>query len=491
MRKWLGSVDSFVQKKSFIIIILWVIVLSILYSTLSILRHNHFESGGFDLGLYDQGIWQMSRFLPLYNTVKERFLWGDHLTLTLPFIVPLFWIWNNVRILLIFQALWIGLSTFAVYKLVLFRKLPHITALAVSIVYSLFYGIQYAVFFDFHPVALGTGLIPWLCLFLEEKKKRLFWLSVILLLFTQENMGIALVGIAVIYAFQSQFRKTAVVLLVLGVVWTAMASKIIALFSPTGFQYWPQIPLNPMIFFLRFFDNPEKRQVLLYTFSSFSFLWLLSPWALLAVLIDLSQYFITGPDFFPMWSVFKHHRIMLAPFVMLGVLDVLTKYRKRKTVVIVLTVLIVIGAFAQQQLLHLPLNKISKGIYWQNEQWMEDDKRLISLVPKDASVAAQQNFIPHLSHRKEIYIVWPRLRDLIPSPCEEKSCWWLDFSEKPDYLVVDTRPNQWLTQILESNDHWQEAIGNMERSGKIKLEKHVGFAKLYRISYTIVNYELK
>ena len=439
------------------------------------------------MGLYDQGIWQMSRLLPLYNTVKERFFWGDHLTLTLPLLAPLFWIWNNVRILLIFQALWISVSALAVYKLTLLRKLPHITALVVSIVYSLFYGIQYAVFFDFHPVVLGTGLVVWMCLFLEQKRKRLFWLSVILLLLTQENMGIALVGISLIYSFQSQFRKTAVILLVLGVVWTAMAGKIIAFLSPTGFQYWPQIPLNFMTLLLRFIDNPEKRQVLFYTFSSFSFLWLLSPWAILAVLVDLSQYFITGPDFFPMWTAFKHHRIMLAPFVMLGTLDVLTKYRKRKTVVLVLTILIAIGAFVQQQVLHLPLNKLSKRVYWQNEQWMEDDKRLISLVPKDASVATQQNFIPHLSHRKEIYIVWPRLRDLTPSPCDEKSCWWFDFSGKPDYLVVDTRPDQWLTQILETNGHWLEAIGNMERAGKIVFDKDVGFAKLYRISYNTDN----
>lgn len=465
------------------IIILWVIILSILYSTLSILRHNHFESGGFDLGLYDHGIWQMSRFLPLYNTIKERFLWGDHLTLTLPLIAPLFWIWDNVRILLIFQAIWISVSALTVYKLVLLRKLPHFTAVIVSIAYSLFYGIQYAVFFDFHPVVLATGLVAWVCLFLEQKKTRLFWLSVLLLLFTQENMGIALVGIAVMYIFQSQYRKTAVILFVLGVVWTAVAGKIISLFSPTGFQYWPQISLFPVTILLQFFDNPEKRQVLLYTFSSFSFLWFLSPWALLAVLIDLAQYFVTGPEFSRMWSPFMHHRVMLAPFVMLGVLDVLTKLRKRKTLVIVLTALIAIGAFAQQQVLHLPLNKLSKSAYWRNEQWMEDDKRLISLVPKDASVATQQNFVPHLSHRKEIYIVWPRLRDLTPSPCSEKTCWWLDFGGKPEYLVVDLRPDQWLTQILETNDHWLEAIGNMERAGKIKLDKEVGFAKLYRIVY--------
>lgn len=487
MRALRKQVDNFIQRKSLFIILVWIILLSTLYSALSILRHNHFQSGGFDLGLYDQGIWQMSRFLPLNNTIKERFLWGDHLTLTLPLIAPLFWMWDNVRILLIFQALWISASAFAVYKLTLLRKLPHITAIVVSFAYSLFYGIQYAVFFDFHPVVLGTGLVAWICLFLEQKKKRLFWLSVILLLLTQENMGIALISLACIYFYHASFRKTSLMLLAFGIIWTAVAGKLIAFWSPTGFQYWPQISLNPIPSLLRFFDNPEKRQVLFYTFSSFSFLWLLSPGALVAAIFDLAQYFVTGPEFSRMWSPFMHHRVMLAPFVTLGALEVLTRVRKRSMVVLVFTALIAIGALVQQYTLHMPLNKVVKRIFWQEESWMNDNRKLMSLVPKDASIATQQNFVPHLSHRKEIYIVWPRLRDFTPSPCEEKTCWWLDYSGKPEYLVVDTRPDQWLTQILDTNDHWLEAIGNMERGGKIQLYKQIGFAKLYRISYNTDN----
>ncbi len=102
---------------------------------------------------------------------------------------------------------------------------------------------------------------------------------------------------------------------------------------------------------------------------------------------------------------------------------------------------------------------------------MRDARELLKLVPVDASVAAQQNLVPHLSHRKEIYIAWPRLHE----------SWWLDFAGKPEYLVVDTRPNQWLTQTLESNEHFQEAIGNMENTKRIKLMISVGGAKLYEV----------
>ena len=105
------------------LLVVWVIGLGVAYATLSILRHNHFQSGGFDLGIYDQAVWQYAKFLKPYNTIKASHIWGDHLTLTLPLLAPLFWLWDDVRILLIFQAFWLAFSSLAVFKLAQHRKL--------------------------------------------------------------------------------------------------------------------------------------------------------------------------------------------------------------------------------------------------------------------------------------------------------------------------------------------------------------------------------
>ena len=114
---------------------------------------------------------------------------------------------------------------------------------------------------------------------------------------------------------------------------------------------------------------------------------------------------------------------------------------------------------------------------------MKDDRELLRLVPPDASVATQQNLVPHLSHRKEIYLLYPILHDFDDQRCGKPQCWWLDFAGKPDYLVVDTRPNQWLTQILETSEHYQEAIANMEKTGNIQLMEKAGMARIYQIRY--------
>ncbi len=461
----------------------WIIILSALYSMLSILRHNHFQSGGFDLGLYDQAVWQYAHFLKPYNTVKVRHILGDHLTLTLPLLAPLFWLWENVRILLVFQAFWLSFSSLAIYRLCRLRKFSPLASINLSFIYSLFYGIQYLVFFDFHPVAIGVGLIPWFVYFLESGQKRALFISGVFLLLTQENMGIALACLGLIYLFQKKYRRTALAFIVGGFTWSFLAAKIISRFSDIGFQYWPQISPNPVKLVWEFFNSQEKQLTWLYSLSWFSFLPLFSPGAMLAVFLDLAQYFVSGPEFARMWSPFMHHRAILAPFLLFGTLEVLEKLKRHRFNPQIVSLLILLVALFLQYFFHFPLNKLSKSIYWQEEPWMKDNRTLIATVSPKVSVATQQNLVPHLSHRKEIYLVYPRQHDFTPSPCGQKTCWWLDFAGQPEYLVVDIHPNQWLTQTLEKTENFVSAVQNMEKAGKITLEFKVNSARLYRLNY--------
>jgi len=482
-RRLIRLATDVINKNAFRLLIAWVIILSLLYATLSILRHDHFQSGGFDLGLYDQAVWQYSRFLSPYNTIKERFILGDHLTLTLPLLAPLFWLWDNVKALLIFQAFWLSFSSLAIYKLCRIRRFSPLTSLNLSFIYGFFFGIQFAVFFEFHPVTIGVGLIAWLVYFLESQKKRLFLPTLILLLLTQENMGIALASLGLIYLFRKEYRQLALAFIIGGLGWSLLAAKIISIFSDVGFQYWPEISLNPLKIIVCFFNAPEKREIWLYSLSWFSFLPLLSPGAILAVLLDLSQYFVTGQEFTRMWTPFQHHRAILAPFLLLGALDALVFLKGKKVKPQAASIILVIIALGLQYLFHFPLNKLSKPIYWKSESWMNDNRALFKTIPQDASLATQQNLVPHLSHRQEIYLVWPRQHDFEPPPCGQKTCWWLDFSGQPEYLVVDLHPHQWVTQLLESNENFESAVRNMEKAGKIVLEREINSAKIYRINY--------
>ncbi len=462
-------------------IIAFAAAIALLYCALSFLRHMHFESGAFDLGLYDQAVWRFSRFLDPYNTVKQRIIFGDHLVLTLPIVGVLFYIWDDVRMLLLFQAAAIAASAIPMFLMAHRRTGSYIAAWTVTILYSLFFGIQYGVYFDFHPILIGVSLLVFLAYAIEIRSVRLAILIGVFGLLTQENMGIAFICLGFCFIFRREFRKPAILLMLAGGLYTVIALRITAAFSPVGYEYAPQLPRSIPSFLSQLFDSEEKRLTWIYSYSWFSFLPLLSPGSLIAFVADVSQYFVTGPAFARMWSPFMHHRAILAVFLSLGLLDVMEAFSRWKRLRVILCFVLLFVAAGLQYRFHFALNKLTKPQYLKEEQWMVDLRTLIAMVPPGISVASQQNLLPHLSHRKEIYLIYPRQHDIEGNPCGQSLCWWLDMGGNPEYLVVDTRPDQWLTQTLETNDHWQSAIANMEKTGIIRPEKQIGHARLYRI----------
>ena len=480
------AVGKFFTKNSFVLLLIWCFILTILYSTLSILRHNHFQSGGFDLGLYDQAVWKFGHLQGVYNTVKQRIIFGDHLVLTLPLFGLLFYFWDDVRLLLVMQAGAIVFSAIPIFLIAKLRLSSKIAALCIAVIYSLFYGIQYGVYFDFHPIIIGVAILSWLAYFWESKKTALFWITFAIALGTQENMGIAVAGLAALFFFRKEYWKQAIVVGILGVSYSYLSTKVTALFSPVGYQYMPQLPTTVHETLVRLFDSEEKRLVWLYSYANMGLISLLSVGSLIAVIMDLSQYFVTGPEFSRMWSPFMHHRAILAPFLILGVIDVLEKIKNIKIITIISVILMVIS-FGTQYYFHFPLNKLVKSDYWKEEAWMSDAREMISSIPQEFSITTQQNLVPHLTHRNEIYLIYPREHNITEAPCGQTLCWWLDFGGKPEYLVADMRPGQWLTQILETSDNWNSALVNMEKVGRIVLLKQIGSMKLFTIHYDKAN----
>ena len=126
-----------------------------------------------------------------------------------------------------------------------------------------------------------------------------------------------------------------------------------------------------------------------------------------------------------------------------------------------------------QYYFHFPLNKLAKPEFWKTETWETDNQKMLSTIPKDVPVVTQQSLVPHLSHRNQIYIAWPRVHD--PG-------WWLDIDKKAEYLLIDTHPNEWITMLLETPEHVNEALINMEKMENITLVNQLNDIRLYKIN---------
>ena len=83
--------------------------------------HRGLGTSSYDVGLYDQGVWLMSRFKAPFVTLMGRNLMGDHASLVLVLLVPLYWLVPGTETLLAVQAVVVAAGAIPLYFLA--RKL--------------------------------------------------------------------------------------------------------------------------------------------------------------------------------------------------------------------------------------------------------------------------------------------------------------------------------------------------------------------------------
>ena len=71
-------------------------------------HHDGYGTQAFDFGIYDQGLWLMSRFKRPFVTIMGRHLFGDHTSFILLPLVPVYWILPSAKVLLFVQAAALG-----------------------------------------------------------------------------------------------------------------------------------------------------------------------------------------------------------------------------------------------------------------------------------------------------------------------------------------------------------------------------------------------
>lgn len=147
MKKFLGV------RFDFFFIVALFLLFTTLYSLLSVVRHNHFQSQGIDFTIYDQSLWLWSKFEKPYSTVTFNLDLADRFR---PIMIPisvLYWFSENERVILIFQAVVLCAAVFPIW-LVAKSSLPWILAIVAAFLYLDFIGIGAIAAFDFHEMAI-------------------------------------------------------------------------------------------------------------------------------------------------------------------------------------------------------------------------------------------------------------------------------------------------------------------------------------------------
>ncbi|CAN5226165.1 hypothetical protein BH09PAT2_BH09PAT2_10340 [soil metagenome] len=476
--------SSFIRRFLFLLPILLCVAFAVAYSILSVVRHQHFQSFGYDLGINDQTVWRYSKFeLPIttIDPFPDKTKLSEHVEFVYALISPFYWIWSSRRMLLILEVIFICSGGLAIFLLARKRHISYSVSMALLISYLTFFGVQNAVWFDVHSLTFGAAFLAWFLYALDQKKKWPTILFFFLAITAKENIAFIAFFVALIY-FTARKDKMNIFLMAVSLVYLLF---IFFIFFPqimhTQYLYQNHAGLLSDLNPLHMFDTSEKLQTEFYTILSFGFLPFLAPLSLLPGLADLATYFVIGSDLGGAQGLFMHYRVTLAPLLAWAAITTIIRYKFLDNKYIAIY-MVVVAAFAQYTL-HLPLSYLTKSWFWQTPSSVEDITKIIrDDLPNDASVVAQNNIVPHLSHRDQIYSLYPRKKHFSHnSPCGTLDCNWFSWYDHPKYLFVDTASDWDIRHLLANRPDFIAGLQNIEKAGVVKVYKKVGTATLYTV----------
>lgn len=178
------------------------------YFTVVTLRvHHGLGTSAYDYGLYDQGIWLMSRFEAPFVTLMGRNLLGDHASFILILMVPIYWLFPSAGALFFVQSLFIALGALPVFLLA--RRLLHseAVALVLAVCYLLHPAVAWTNRENFHPDFFLGFFVGMAIYGAIERKWRTYFVFVALALLVKEDVSLVVIPLGVWVALRRDVRR--------------------------------------------------------------------------------------------------------------------------------------------------------------------------------------------------------------------------------------------------------------------------------------------
>src|SRR3984893_8598510 len=390
------------------------------YAAISIYRHNHFGSNAYDLGVQDQTVWGYSRLQMIPNTVEMiPNLLGDHFHPILMVIAPLYWIWDDVRVLLVVQA---GLLAAAAIPIFWWgqQRLGRIAAIAIEAAYLTFWGVFSGVMFDFHHIAFAVPAVSFGLYAVLTKRNRLFWAMLAVGLLTRENIALTFAAIGVYIALvQHRWRLGAAVIAVSVAWFAALIELVMPAIAGAPYGHWTYDALGtgpgsaflhvirPPLSSLRLLvDNSAKLKLLGGLLGAWLFLPLLSPIALVAIPTLFERLWSSNPA---LWSASFQYSLVIAPILAFAAVDGLARLQQRlplphwqERVRVGVSLAVLAAGLVLSFGVVRPLDELVTYISGSQASTIQS---CLNVIPADASVSASYKLLPHLSHRSEVYLL--------------------------------------------------------------------------------------
>lgn len=438
-------------------------------SWLQVNLHRGLGTFAYDVGLYDQGLWLLSRGHAPFVTLMGRNLFGDHASLVLVFLVPLYWIIPGTATLLVVQAMVIAAGAIPLYLFA--RRVLRSEPLGVCAAFLWLANpaVNGTGMENFHPDSFLGLFLPLALFALYERKWRLYTVAVVLCLLVKEDVFLIMVPLGVFVAFRFDRRRG---------VWTALTSVFAAFVGmfllmksligvPTR-NTW-RIPYGgPWGFLRELVTNPlsvarylvsEDRALYVFQMAApFAAVFALSPWlTLVAVPVIASNVVST---FWYQHSIQYHYSLVAVPVLVcatvFGVKAVAAKWRTFVMAGVVATTAITFIAWGQHPLAVKPRTVLSP-----NAAVAIAGREIVKEVPDDVVVSAFDPLVTYLGHRKEVYFFPNPFRAVYYGVGTELEGKRLPAADRVEYVVLPRMLNESLRwDWAEVSAGFEEVSGN-------------------------------
>jgi uncharacterized membrane protein len=411
-----------------LLLVIFILIISII-SVLGIMRHLSLSSLAWDMGIFDQAIWNTLQGDMFFSSIRGNMnLLGDHFEPILFLLVPFYAIWPHVFTLVIIQALVLALSVFPLYLIAKNKLNNRFLVFSFIISFALSKAIRGIGLSDFHPECFMVPLSFFAFYFLIKKKYFLFFLTILLLIACKETAVFIVLGLGIYTLFVLKRRITGLCLIAMGILSWIIETKIIipAFSNDKTFLYYVRLPfgttyqqnlnfvLNHPIKFLKFIFMPKKVNYCFKLLGPVGFTSIFAPTEYILIILPILSILLGSAALCGYYLLSSHYVGHVLPFVYISAIygtgNLVNIFQKLKFISdenklkkinnFIAIYVIILSLFFYGKTDAYKLNKFIDGA---KQNHASEKIAYLSLVPKEVSVSATSNLVPHLSHRKYIY----------------------------------------------------------------------------------------
>lgn len=373
--------------------------------------HRGLGTSSYDVGLYDQGTWLLSRFEAPFVTLMGRNLLGDHASIVMFLVVPFYWFVPGTETLLAIQSVVVASGALPLYFFARRRLGGQVMPVVIGATWLVNPAVNGTNLENFHPDSFLGLFLPLALYAMLEKRWRLYWVAVVLCMTVKEDVSLVLVPLGLVMMLRGERRRGAVT--AVAAVAASLAGMFLLMRSLIGVptrNAW-RIPFGGVGGFLReTFTNPGNVLSYLSSEGRLFYLWQMfvpfGPVFLLAPEIAaISVLVLTGNIVSNFWYQFHigyHYSLVAVPAIGFAtVVGAARLHRDSRPLAVTVVALCSLVSGLMWTALPGARNEIA---HWPASHPVAVAAReIIKEVPDDAAVAVFHSLAPHMAHRVHVY----------------------------------------------------------------------------------------